>query len=207
MHQMCHAVHKDFSQLPLRRMRLQDGSIPQGNDEDTGNTYSMYLKLRAFWYSLAFVCMDIPDFFNLGAAETMADKLLHYLHTRHSAGRPPVRFLADAWDSTARVMQTAVRGNKTLVQATEADSTYQHFWTVYVPVPSAEPRPPKQQQEQKGKGKGKDKGSKGGGHDGKLADMQRRKDQHIATLKRDLEEARARHSDKDGKRSKYHSKW
>ena len=180
MHQMAHAAQRDFSLLPLRRMRLQDGSIPSHAPD---SQHVIFLKIRAFWYSWAFVCLDVPEFFNLGAAERVIDKMLVLLHAKHAAGTPPSSFFADAWDSTARVLQDAVRNGKTLVTATEADGTYQHLWAVFVQGACAQNPPGKQPHQ-----------VTPDGIDGELSEvmegarnMQKPKDNQINALRREVE--------------------
>ena len=55
IHAMSHALSpnpKDFSLLPLRRMKLQDGSLgAQGSDAEMKTSHVVYLKVRAFWMS------------------------------------------------------------------------------------------------------------------------------------------------------------
>ena len=62
---------KDFSMLSPKRMRTQDGKTATGSTGDSviGNTYIIFLNLRAFWYSGASVCVDMHEFFYLAAAE------------------------------------------------------------------------------------------------------------------------------------------
>ena len=201
---MAHATHKDFSLLPLRRMRLQDGSVsPQTSGNDGDNRHVIFLKLRAYFHSWAFVCLDIPDYFNLGAAERMVDKIFSLLYTKHAAGRPPPQFFSDAWDATARVLQDAVRSGKSLVTATEADGTYQHLWTVFVKEPSLTHPPGKQLHPQH---PGTESGERGEWQ-ARFVSLQRAKDQQIEALKREVEilstPAPPDHAVKKGKWSKW----
>ena len=143
MHTMSHVIGpnpRDFSMLPVRRMKLQDGSLgAQGTDAELISSNHVYLKIRAFFFSYAFVNMDQQNFFHLGAAETVNDKILGYLYAAHAHGRPPVAFFAEAWENTARVFQLGLRSGKMLCDLTEADSTWQHFWTAYTPPHRAQP--------------------------------------------------------------------
>ena len=191
MHSMSHVVSpnpRDFSLLPVRRMKLQDGSLgAHASDEEMASSIQIYVKLRAFFYSYAFVNMDQTDFFSLGAAEAVNDKLLTFLFAAHPQGRPPVTFYAEAWESTARVFQLGVRAGKPLCDLTDADSSWQHFWTAFTPAPRPALADP-------GKGQKGDKGNGKGGKSGKddhMRQMQQKKDKQIAQLKRELETARA----------------
>ena len=194
MYEMSHTVSphpRDFSLLPLKRMKLQDGSVGAGSsDADVGSVHIIFLKLRAFFYSYAFVNVDNHTWFDYGAAEAMVDRLLGFLYMRHAAGRPPVKFYSEAWDATARVFQKSVRAGKTLTETTEADGTYQHIWSQYVREAS-DPAPRGGGQDvQREKGNncnGKQKKSDSG-YDNRLAQMQRAKDQQISVLKRELEQ-------------------
>ena len=198
MHSMSHVVGsnpRDFSLLPVRRMKLQDGSLgAHSTDAEMTSSINVYLKLRAFWFSYAFVNMDQPEFFSLGAAEQVNDKLLTYLFATHPQGRPPVTFFTEAWDSTARVFQLGVRAGKNLADLTDADSTWQHFWTAF--APPSRPPPPGFALTDAGKNQIGDKGGKGGkggkGDKGdKISQLQQKKDRQIAQLKRELESSKA----------------
>ena len=196
MHSMSHAVPpnpKDFPLLAVRRMKLQDGSLgSQSTDAEITGSYQIYLKVRAFFLSFAFVCMDIPDHFNLGAAENVNDKILTFLFAQHPGGRPPVQFYAEAWDATARVFQVGVRSGKTLVALTESDSLWQHHWTAYTPAPRGQPSTSTNrtegQQQRGGRRGSKSKNDKEDSDAIRI--MQQKKDRQIAQLKRDLEETR-----------------
>ena len=91
MHSMSHVVPpnpRDFSLLPIKRMRLQDGSLgAQSGDEEIGSSMHVFMKLRAFFYSYAFVNMSQPEFFSLGAAEAVNDKILTFLSTPPRPGQ------------------------------------------------------------------------------------------------------------------------
>ena len=208
MHVMSHAQHRDFSLLPIRRMRLQDGSL---NDSKEDTTHVCFLKLRAYFYSMAFVCQDMPGFFNLQAAENTVDKILIFLHTRHPS-RPPPNFHSQAWESTARTFQSAVRAGRSLNDAVAAESTYQHFWTIYVPEVSGLSGGGHSGSGSRGtrggrRGQGQDGGkSSGPQHDQSdaLARLQRTKDLEIARLTKQLKEAT---SGPQQKRQKWSGKW
>ena len=207
MHVMSHAVQKDFSLLPIRRMRLQDGSL---NDCKEDFPHIVFMKLRAFLMSMAFINIDNDSFFNLQAATEMEDKVFPYLHKRYVV-RPPCSFYIAAWEATARIFQTAVRSGKPLTDAASADSAYQHHWTVYMegagsssgpgPQGGRPPRGPR------GNGKGGNKGerqNKDNQEDDRddWRSMQRSKDLEINRLKKELS-ARAEPS---AKRQKWQQK-
>ena len=212
MYAMSHADKRDFSLLPIRRMRLQDSSL---NDVKEDNLHTMYLKLRAFWYSMAMVCQDIPEFFDLQEAEDINDRLLGYLHKKH-ATRPPYTFFIEAWENTARVFQSAVRSKKLLKDVTAAESSYQHFWTVFVPESSPPSTPtgtgPGTGKGKQGKGKGKDGNNKGNNQwispassaqQDTYTRLQRTKDREIAALRKQLDDAKQGSASKKGRWERY----
>ena len=193
MHTMSHALSpapKYFPLLPVRRMKLQDGSLgAQTTDAEVQTSHNVYLKIRAFFLSLVFVNMDQQQYFNLNAAETVNDKILNYLYAYHSGGRPPVSFFCEAWDATARVFQLGVRAGKPLATLTDADATWQHHWTVYNPHPRAPPSASTTNTSTT-----QNRGGKGGGKaqkdpDSAASRIQQQKDRQIAKLKRELEDA------------------
>ena len=190
MHSMIHAAAKDFPLIPLRRLRVQSGSSEdtKGNiEEEAFTVHAIYLKLRAFWTTMAYLSIDQPSFLTFQAADELTDKILDWLHRRHHSGRPPASFFVAAWESTARVLQTGVRAGKPLRDVLEADSSFQHFWTVYVQTESHSQQAPRQN---KGDTMKEQKGQNRGGTDTRLANLQRQKDQQIAQLKRELEKAK-----------------
>ena len=84
---------KDFSLLPVRRMKLEDGSVGAVSNDSDMSIHTIYLKIRAFLYTAVFVNMDQLEWFDLAAAEAFIDRLMNFMHNRHSAGRPPISFL------------------------------------------------------------------------------------------------------------------
>ena len=87
-------------------MKLEDGSYGSVSNDTEMNTHIVYIKTRAFLYTTAFVNMDQPDWFDLGAAESLIDRLLGYLHIRHAGGRPPISF----YTSSGRPAGKRMRG-------------------------------------------------------------------------------------------------
>ena len=84
-----------------------------------------------------------------------------------------------------------MRAGKTLTEATEADGTYQHLWANYVRDTQSQGKGTGSQEDKlKGGRKGEGKRTNHGDFDGKLAQVQRAKDQQIAQLKRELEQAK-----------------
>ena len=196
---------KDFSLLPVRRMRLEDGSVGTVSNDSEMSIHVIYLKIRAFLYTTVFVNMDQPEWFDLAAAEALIDRLMNFLHHRHSAGRPPISFYTNAWESTARAFQLGVRSGKTLKELASQESLYQHFWTQYVPETSRAERVRAEKSPQpggSGKGGGKEGGRDRAREDGdKVAQIQRTKDREIASLKRQLSELKDKISSSSGKPS------
>ena len=120
-------------------------------------------------------------------------KCLGYLYQSFPAGRPPVIHFAEAWESTARVLQLGVRGGKMLRDLSEADSAWQHFWTTYTPgprntVPSSQDDGPGQGQGRVGKVAGK--GGKHAENPDAIRQIQQKKDKYISQLKRELEQSK-----------------
>ena len=152
-HMPCIRPPKDFSLLPVKRMKLEDGSYGSVSNDTEMNTHIVYIKTRAFLYTIAFVNMDQPEWFDLGAAESLIDRLLGYLHIRHAGGRPPISFYTNAWEATARAFQLGIRSGKTLKELASQESLFQHFWTQYTPEPRSErPRPDNFHGSRSGKG-------------------------------------------------------
>ena len=158
---------KDFSLLPVRRMKLEDGSVGAVSNDSAMSIHTIYLKIRAFLYSAVFVKMHQPEWFDLAAAEALIDRLMNFLHHRHSAGRPPIPFYTNAWESTARAFHLGIRSGKTLKELASQESIYQHFWTQYVPDTSRSERARSEKSPQRGGSR------KGGGKEGGIAHAMR----------------------------------
>ena len=197
MFDMSHAqapAIKDFPLLAVRRMRLQDNSVQVcSNDAELKEGIQVFIRVRAFLYSLAFVNMDNTAFWDLATAELTADRILTFIHTTGPHGRPPVSYLAEAWDATSRVFQLAVRGGTPLKEIAAAESNWQHNWTSYTPaarpnLPNQSDQPNQFDQSRRGRrGKGEGKNEKAGVATAEqVRKMQQRKDKEISDLKRDL---------------------
>ena len=185
---------KDFSLLPVWRMKLEGGSVGAVSNDSEMSIHTIYLKIRAFLYTAVFVNMDQPEWFDLAAAEALIDRIMNFLHHRHSTGRPPISFYTYAWESTARAFQLGIRSGKTLKELASQESIYQHFWTQYVPNTSRTERARAEKSPQRG-GSGKARGKEGGrdrarDEGDKVAKIQRTKDREIASLKRQLSEVK-----------------
>ena len=129
---------------------------------------------------------------------------MNFLHHRHSAGRPPISFCTNAWESTARAFQLGIRSGKTLKELASQESIYQHFWTQYVPDTSRTERARAEKSPQRGadKARGKEGGRDRARDEGdKVAKIQRTKDCEIASLKRQLSEVKDKSTSDNGKSS------
>ena len=194
MYDMSHAIApspREFSLLPIHKMRLQDGSIKDG---EIKQLHVVYIKLRAFFMSYAWVNITNLTFFTCDAAETMTDKLLTLLHAHHANGRPPIKYYLEAWDQTARVFQVGVRSGKSLTSLCEADTTWTHFWNNWVPDASrgrelALTEDDREPAAKRAKGTGKAKNQNTAGN--QVAAVQQAKDRQIADLRKQLADARA----------------
>ena len=139
MHDMSHAVApaiRDFPLLPVRKMRLQDNSIQVvSTDAELKEAFAVYVRVRAFNFSMAFTNMDNQAFWDLEAAEMINDKLMLILFSSGPQGRPPVTHFTNAWDEMSRVFQLAVRGGRMLKEVAAADASWKHIWTSWNPSP------------------------------------------------------------------------
>ena len=144
---------KDFSLLPVRRIKLEDASVDAESNDSEMSIHTIYLKIRAFLYTAVFVNMDQPEWFDLAAAEALIDRLMNFLHHRHSAGRPPISLYTYACKSTARAFQLGIRSAKTLKELASC-------WTQYVPDTSKAERARAEKSPQRGGSR------KGGGKEG-----------------------------------------
>ena len=200
---------KDFSLLPVRRMKLEDGSVGAVSNDSEMSIHTIYLKIRAFLYTAVFVNMDQPEWFDLAAVEALIARIMNFLHHRHSAGRPPISFCTNVWESTARAFQLGILSGKTLKELASQESIYQHFWTQHVPDTNRTERARAEKSPQRGAGKAR---GKEGGRDrardegDKVAKIQRTKDHEIASLIRQLSEVKDKTTSDNCKSSGEHKK-
>ena len=114
----------DFSLLPIKQMRLQDGSVSAGaSDADVGSNRIFFLKLCSLFVHAR--QHRHTSWFDYSIAEAIVDRILAFM--RHEAGRPPMRFYVDAWVATAPVFQRAVRSCKSSTEPSEAGGIYKHL--------------------------------------------------------------------------------
>ena len=199
LHLATHAARKDFPIVQVKKIKMQSGSSTCETDEkvaDDNTPHAANIRLRAFWTTMAYINIDQPAYLDYQTTEELCDKILDWVHRRHRAGRPPTSFFLNAWEQTSRVLQSGVRNGKTLKELLTADSSFQHFWTVYVP------------EGQSVQGREESSGSRTRGQDlsekekfeRTLSKVQREKDLQIQALKRQLESSKSGTSDSSSKR-------
>ena len=90
---------KDFSLLLVRRMELEDGSVGVRDVHPHDLLEDPRLPLHGCVREYG----PAQSGLIFAAAEALIDRLMNFLHHRHSAGRPPISFYTNASESTARL--------------------------------------------------------------------------------------------------------
>ena len=102
--------------------------------DEVRGVHDLYVRLRAWFSTVAFVSINKDGFFSLADAETHADQIQEFLHQTFDGQRPPVAFYCSAWARTIQRFTEDVKTNKmTLQQSAQCTSGGHHFWTLWTP--------------------------------------------------------------------------
>ena len=97
--------------------------------------FDLWVRLRAYLYTLAYVSILDPDWFPYQAAVAVSEQLLVYITDTHLGHSPDMDFLVSAWGSTSLYFSEAVRVQKKDPEKIFTDiGKWQHKWS-WVPAP------------------------------------------------------------------------
>ena len=140
------------------------------------------------------MCVDQPTWYDFNRNEAFLDRVFGWLHKRHKGTRPPISFFKDAFKLTMGAFQEQVRDKATLSHCVDTQSLYQSFWTVYVPDNQGGNNSEENQRGPKRKLNSPPSSASATGDLASAQELMRRmqseKDRQIASLKRQVEEAR-----------------
>ena len=110
--------------------------------DEVNDHIQVFLKCRALFSSIAYACIDMPDFFNYSDALHISDFILELIHKRHGGSRPPVSFLVTAYVSMMQHFTEEVRTNgRKLSAVTRCRNEWQQFWKMDSATVSSAQRP------------------------------------------------------------------
>ena len=150
------------------------------NDSEM-SIHTICLKIRAFLYTAVFVNMDQTEWFDLAAAEALIDRMMNFLHHRHSAGTPSDLLLYGRVGVRSPGFPVGNPLGKDLEGTGVAG---EHLPALLVPV-----RP---RHEQDCTGSGQKKKDRAHNEGVKFAQIERTKDREIVSLKRQLSEVKTK---------------
>ena len=107
--------------------------------DEVFTSMQIFERSRAFFSTVAYVCVNDPSFFGLQDLIYMEDKILELLQFTKDKRRPPVQHFVAAWALTLRFfsdeIRTSGRALSTLIRET---ASWQSNWTSWSP-PSSPP--------------------------------------------------------------------
>ena len=96
--------------------------------DDVAGHFELWVRVRALFTSLAYVSIDLKDFFPYQECETFCDTILELINKRYKGQRPPLEFFKSAYIGTIQVFSEAVRVRKcTLAHIVTSRSEWQYF--------------------------------------------------------------------------------
>ena len=89
----------------------------------------LYIRCRALFYMLAYVCIYKPDYFDLQTAIFVSEKILSLIMTLKQGRSPPVDFLVAAWAATAHYFSEQLRiTDEPLKKIVACTGSWEHLW-------------------------------------------------------------------------------
>ena len=101
------------------------------------NSLELYMRMKAFFNTVALVTVHIPDFFDYQDVVFIEDKILNLLQFTKDSRRPPLVFWTTAWATTMQTWSDEIRtSGKTLSILTKETATWTPPWLSWNPTPS-----------------------------------------------------------------------
>ena len=95
----------------------------------------LYMRIRSFFYTMAYVSVRDTSFFDIQTALFMSEKVLNFVSQTFKNQVPPTAFYVQAWASTAHHLSEQVRiSGSTLRDACLQTAGWEHRWTSWSPV-------------------------------------------------------------------------
>ena len=96
----------------------------------------LWLRLRAYLYSVCFLTILTPGFWQCIRCEYYTDLLLGLINTKIKGQHPPFDHFGSACEATMRHLIEYVRDGHTLKHAFDHRSSWLHFWPSWSPPAS-----------------------------------------------------------------------
>ncbi len=136
-------ISKQDSHALVIRPGQQATRSTEVNDEVT-DKYNLFIRVRAWLYSIAFLTVADGTFLSAGKAEYYSELILDMMHQRFGGTPPPLSHFVTAYLQSAKVWVEAVRDGHTLESAIMQEATWKHHRTTYntSSSPAASPTKP-----------------------------------------------------------------
>jgi hypothetical protein len=114
--------------------------------------FELWIRIRAYLYTLSMVSILTPDWFPFQAAQTVSEQLLVFMTDTYKGHSPDMDFLIGAWGATSLYFSETTRVQKLTPKVVFTDiGKWQHKWS-WIPspvitaeigdLPSGRPTPP-----------------------------------------------------------------
>ena len=91
--------------------------------------HDLYIRLRAFFYTIAYVSFGLQGFFTLQSAVDTTELLLQFIFNRYGGDLAPLHFYLTAWTHTSQRISEGIRAERTLADVMKETSAWEHHWT------------------------------------------------------------------------------
>ena len=119
-------------------LQIEPGEVVKGIEiasDSVAGHWQVYMRVRAFFFTCAYVCAADPSMFDLQTANAASEKVLNFLQHTYSGRPPPVSFFVLAWTQTCHLLSEALRLRKSTLKSIVLDgSLWESHWTSYIPT-------------------------------------------------------------------------
>jgi hypothetical protein len=94
------------------RMSVVAGKTPVAENvivDPVDVAFELFKRIRAFFFSLAYVSVLTPDWFPLQSAIIASEQIFEYVTATYNGRTPPIGFLVEAWAHTSHYFSEALR--------------------------------------------------------------------------------------------------
>ena len=99
-------------------------------DDAARSHFELWIRIRAFFTTIAFARINDLDFMTLGGAVRMSDIVLRTVRLTSNGSLAPVTYDVGAWTQTAKLMSEHVSTNEGMLETfVRAPSSWRHLWT------------------------------------------------------------------------------
>ena len=97
--------------------------------DDVVRSFDLFVRIRAFFMTAAFISITVPDWFTLQIAIDASDWILSHITATWNGRSPPVSFHVAAWGTTVHHFSERVRVSKRSLKAVVQNvGAWEHNW-------------------------------------------------------------------------------